>query len=385
VSRPFRLGLYCPHELRGFSGIPYNVLRTMRTRPDVEVIHFAQGEPYRPSPFKRAGKRVARMMFGRTYLWEKEPARCRFQSTWIDALAEEHRVDALFVFGSENCAYCRTNVPLFCYCDSLFGTRIDLYPDQRLSVLSTASLREGKLVQQLALDRLTRLFPSSHWAVERAIDRFGYDLPSEKVDVVGIGANFPSAPAATDTAAVRRDEPHFLWVGSYWERKGGEFAIDVVGRLRELGLAARLDVVGPVGSSRQLPWVRFHGRLSYEDAEQFRLLEQRYAEATALLLPTSGDTTPLVISESFAFGCPAVTTSVGAIPEMVNDGATGLLLPLGDPAAWARRIESGLRSGQLWGMRAACRKQFETRLNWPTVCERMVSQMRPSGVCGGAS
>jgi glycosyltransferase involved in cell wall biosynthesis len=375
VSSTFRLGLFCPFDLRGFSGIPHHVFQTLRSLPDVEAIHLPPGEPYRPSTLKRVGKRLARSLSGRSYLWEKEPARCRHLSRRIDQAAEDVRVDAVLLFGSEGCAYSRTRVPIYCYCDSLFGTRIDLYPDQRSRDLSPVSLREGKLVQQLAINNLTKLFPSSRWAVERAVARFGYDLPPGKVESVLIGANLPAVPAEPGPGAVERDEPRFLWVGSYWERKGGEFAIDVVGGLRARGFVASLDVIGPVSSPRNLPWVRFHGRLAYEKPEQFRRLGQLYAAASALLLPTSGDTTPLVISEAFAFGCPAVTTPVGGIPEMVCDGTTGLVLPRDDPAAWARRVESGLCSGELWGMRAACRRQYETRLNWDTVCRKMLQQM----------
>jgi glycosyltransferase involved in cell wall biosynthesis len=39
------------------------------------------------------------------------------------------------------------------------------------------------------------------------------------------------------------------------------------------------------------------------------------------------------------FGCPSVAFSVGGIPEVVEHGVTGLLIPFGDTGALARSLE----------------------------------------------
>src|SRR4051812_7031963 len=46
----------------------------------------------------------------------------------------------------------------------------------------------------------------------------------------------------------------------------------------------------------------------------------------------------LSILEAMCFSCPSVATRVGGIPEVIEDRATGRLLPLGDPDALARAI-----------------------------------------------
>jgi glycosyltransferase involved in cell wall biosynthesis len=43
------------------------------------------------------------------------------------------------------------------------------------------------------------------------------------------------------------------------------------------------------------------------------------------------------------FGRPSVATRVGGIPEVVDDGATGIMVPFGDTAALARGVESLIR------------------------------------------
>jgi N-acetyl-alpha-D-glucosaminyl L-malate synthase BshA len=48
----------------------------------------------------------------------------------------------------------------------------------------------------------------------------------------------------------------------------------------------------------------------------------------------------LSILEAMCFGCPSVSTRVGGIPEVVEDGASGLLAPAGDAAALAESLEA---------------------------------------------
>ena len=59
------------------------------------------------------------------------------------------------------------------------------------------------------------------------------------------------------------------------------------------------------------------------------------AEADALVLPSYDEGLPLVILEALSLGVPVVTTPVGAIPEVLDDGDTALLVPPGDVDALA--------------------------------------------------
>jgi glycosyltransferase involved in cell wall biosynthesis len=48
---------------------------------------------------------------------------------------------------------------------------------------------------------------------------------------------------------------------------------------------------------------------------------------------------PLALVEAMAAGLPSVATSVGGIPELLDDGRTGFLVAPGDPAALAAAVE----------------------------------------------
>jgi glycosyltransferase involved in cell wall biosynthesis len=208
-------------------------------------------------------------------------------------------------------------------------------------------------------------FSTSQWAWDRAVALFDYRVDPSQVHVTLVGANLPAA----DAAPLPGDAPlRLLWIGVDWERKGGGFAIEVVRELRERGLDAQLDVVGPVQPPASPPWVRVHGRRTAETG-----LGELYASATALLLPTAADLTPVAIAEAAMMGRPAIASPAGAIPEMVRDSDSGLLIVSDNPRNWAATIEANISSLPRLG--AAARRRYDEHLNWPAIAGRMVQHM----------
>jgi N-acetyl-alpha-D-glucosaminyl L-malate synthase BshA len=66
-----------------------------------------------------------------------------------------------------------------------------------------------------------------------------------------------------------------------------------------------------------------------------------YLQAADLALFTSEmESFCLSILEAACFACPSVAPTVGGIPEVIEDGASGRLVPFGDTAAAARVVES---------------------------------------------
>src|SRR5206468_280465 len=78
--------------------------------------------------------------------------------------------------------------------------------------------------------------------------------------------------------------------------------------------------------------VRFLGRLSGDD------LVTAYRNAAVLALPSSNDSFPVVLLEAMACGLPVVSTKVGGIPGLVDDGRTGYLVAPGEWDALAERL-----------------------------------------------
>jgi glycosyltransferase involved in cell wall biosynthesis len=144
----------------------------------------------------------------------------------------------------------------------------------------------------------------------------------------------PSAISAPGSVAEPDDPPHVLYVGRLSEEKG----------VRELAEAARdlpLVVVGDGPLRSLLPqtvgFVPPHALRPY------------YDRASIVVVPSRREGYGMVAREAMAHGRPVVATAVGGLPDVVEDGVTGLLVPPGDVRALREALERllgdpGLRS-----------------------------------------
>ncbi len=64
-----------------------------------------------------------------------------------------------------------------------------------------------------------------------------------------------------------------------------------------------------------------------------------YAICDAVVLTSANEGTPVTIIEALAAGRPVVSTRVGGVPDVVDEGETGFLVRRGDTHAMAERLE----------------------------------------------
>lgn len=76
---------------------------------------------------------------------------------------------------------------------------------------------------------------------------------------------------------------------------------------------------------------------------RFDELLDEYRRASVLALPSGEETSPMVIGEAMAAGVPVVATRVGGVAYLVDDGATGSLIDVGDVAALSASLTSLLQ------------------------------------------
>ena len=157
----------------------------------------------------------------------------------------------------------------------------------------------------------------------------------------------------------RRPGPRkVLFVGGRFEEKGGPELMAALAPM--LGPDLELHVVTPEATPAG-EGVVVH-RLGSADPELLDLLQQ----AAVLALPTRGDSNPWVLLEAMACGTPVVSTDVGAIPELLDGGRSGLVVPVGDVAALRAALTAVLDDDALAARlaaagQAAVRERYDAR------------------------
>jgi colanic acid/amylovoran biosynthesis glycosyltransferase len=146
------------------------------------------------------------------------------------------------------------------------------------------------------------------------------------------------------------DSLRILTVARLIEKKGLNYAIEAISRISRSGLVGplRYDIVG--GGEQQDELSRLITRLDLEKIvhlrgpkngdEVFDFMKKSDIFMLPSVTASSGDKEgiPVSLMEAMAHGLPVVSTWHGGIPELVEDGVTGLLVPERDEGALAEAI-----------------------------------------------
>ena len=153
--------------------------------------------------------------------------------------------------------------------------------------------------------------------------------------------DFPPRPQPENT------RPVILGVGRLVELKGFHTLIEALALLRNRGINAQCFIAGEGPEKKRLQ--RLVEQLGLQDAVYLpgRLMQndlrEYYKRADVLVQPSCvreyQDNIPVVLIEAMAMTIPVVSTNISAIPELVRDGETGLLVEPENPQALAGALE----------------------------------------------
>jgi L-malate glycosyltransferase len=157
---------------------------------------------------------------------------------------------------------------------------------------------------------------------------------------------FEPRPPQRSRAAVRKelglrdDELLILHSSNLRPLKRIDLLLETVARVRSATAFKLLVLAG--GSFA--PFTKEVQRLGLEAKvvarENVNTIEDYLQAADLALITSDTESFCLSILEAMFFACPSVATSVGGIPEVIEDGVSGLLAPAGDVEALARAVET---------------------------------------------
>lgn len=208
----------------------------------------------------------------------------------------------------------------------------------------------------------------------------------DKVEVARLGVN--PADFAPRPQRGTRGPVQIICVARLAPIKAQRILIDAVARLGESGREVRLHLVGD-GADRPMLEARrraagleervvFHGWLNQDKVAAL------YRESDIAALSSFDEGIPVALMEPMAMEIPCVATYVAGVPELIQDGVNGLLVPASDVAALekalARLVDDAALRGRLGKAgREKILQDFDLLKNVDLLAEIFTRRLAPGG------
>jgi glycosyltransferase involved in cell wall biosynthesis len=160
----------------------------------------------------------------------------------------------------------------------------------------------------------------------------------------------PVATASIVPAIAERQPADILYLGRFSERKGVFDLLKACAIVRSKHPAIRIrcggegEVAGVEALARELGLAESLHMLGWVSGAA---KDRELMQATIYVLPSYAEGLPMGVLEAMAAGTPTVATSVGGIPDLIENGVSGFLIEPGDIDALADRIDLLLADADL--------------------------------------
>ena len=210
-------------------------------------------------------------------------------------------------------------------------------------------------------------------------------VDEDRVHVIPPGVN-PSlfdGPFEDPFAGVGR--PRVLFVGRLAPQKGVRNLVAAAGLLEDMSAQVLLVEDGPERPAleREAERIGLGDRLHFLGFVAHDRLPAVLAHADLLVLPSLYEELGTVLLEAMQAGLPIVASKTGGIPDVIEDGVNGLLVPPGNPEALAHAIDRLLADRDLAYRLSEGARERGKDYDWEVLAERVLAVYR--GVTAGRS
>ncbi len=205
----------------------------------------------------------------------------------------------------------------------------------------------------------------------------GSGAPASKIQVIPIGAY--SLLRAWRSDRPTDEAPTILFFGRIWDYKGLQYLIEAEPLITQQAPDARIVIAGQGESFDKYEQMMVHKErfIVHNYYIPDEMVARLFETASVVALPYIEASQSAVLAIAYAFGKPVVASAVGGIPEVVQHGETGLLVPPRDTSALAEAIVTLLQDRDLREkMGRKAREKAESELSWATIARQTLRAYR---------
>lgn len=212
-----------------------------------------------------------------------------------------------------------------------------------------------------------------------------YAIPAWKIKVIFNGVDLEKFKPAKDKAKFKRElgfsdnDVLILYVGRLYSRKGLPTLISAVPQVAKKIRNVKFIISGKGFSDEEK---RLRGYVEYFKVRENVIflgyfpdekLPNLYKAADIFVFPSIYENMPFAMLEALASGLPVVTTSVGGIPEVIEDGKNGFLVKPYDSIGLANRILRLIESPDMASeIGLLGRETVKRKFNWDYIVEQVL-------------
>lgn len=217
----------------------------------------------------------------------------------------------------------------------------------------------------------------------------------ERLRLLPFGIRVPQSVNVAVDNVKSADELRLLFVGRFEYRKGIDLLLSVLPELLARYPYLRVDLIGDntildADGSTQLArflekyrgcdWLK---RISFMGHVSDEMLETAYARCDIFVAPSRYESFGLIFLEAMRFGVPCVGVTAGGMPEVVEGGVTGILVPPNDAPALLGAIDRLLADRELRQRMGASGKQrfyenFTAEIFSRRLCDMLQGMKEPN-------
>ena len=229
--------------------------------------------------------------------------------------------------------------------------------DSLIHVGDAASAKTPQWIYDLACSRARERIVHAPQVKDLLIERTG--VPVETVHVIPyVIVGDVDIAAGSDVG----ERPEVLFFGRIWEYKGLEFLIKAEPLITAKVPEAKVVIAGTGEDFERYRrmMVNPDSFIVHNEYVSDEMRAELFRRAAVVVLPYIEASQSFIISIAYRFGKPVVATTVGGLPEMVDDGRTGFLVPPRDVERLAAAVIDLMQDA---GKRRAFGENGERKVN----------------------
>lgn len=185
---------------------------------------------------------------------------------------------------------------------------------------------------------------------------------------------FPNVRKPSDYCVGDTYQRRFVFISQVYTDKGMDEILEASNMLDD---TYTIDIYGPIIEKDKYTQEYFSRyKTHYRGVLKSDEVTKALSQYNILLLPTLGRSEgyPGIIIEAFSVGMPVITTRIGGIPELIDEGKNGIFVSPKDAMSLKEAIES-VDQQKYVELRKGTKERFDSEFNSEEVNKRVVEQM----------